>query len=100
MAQVRQNVSSKKSVRTVKKTYASPFSIYWEKNNYMLLLAGVLVLIAGFFLMSRGEWNSSASLYVSPILLIAGYLIILPLSIFYKKKNAAHTEKSDVSGKS
>lgn len=77
----------KKHTKQTKKTGVSPFNIYWEKKNYYLLITGFLVIIIGFYFMTIGEWNSIPSLVVSPILLIIGYVLIFPLSIFYKKKS-------------
>jgi hypothetical protein len=77
----------KKTARTIKKTYTSPFSIYWEKNNYFLLFLGALLIIVGFYFMSIGSWDSFSSLVVSPILLFIGYLLVFPASIFYRRKS-------------
>lgn len=75
----------KKKNKTVKKE-TSPFSIYWEKGNYLLLAAGIAAIIIGFYLMSVGQWDSFESLYISPIILGLAFFIILPASIFYRKK--------------
>ena len=76
----------RKKSHTITKV-ASPFKIYWSKNNYYLLALGILVLIAGFYLMSIGNWDSTVSLYVSPFVLMIGYLLIIPSSILFRKKN-------------
>ena len=78
-------VKRKKSHSTVK--LASPFKIYWGKKNYYLLYLGMAVLILGFYLMSVGNWDSTVSLYVSPFVLMIGYLLIIPASIFFRKNN-------------
>ncbi len=78
----------RKPARTAKKVYSSPFNIYWEKNNYLLLALGVVLIIVGFYFMSIGSWDSFPSLVISPILLLAGYLLVFPASIFYRKKKA------------
>lgn len=78
-------VKRKKSKTTDK--VASPFKIYWTKNNYYLLSLGILILILGFYLMSIGNWDSTVSLYVSPFVLMLGYLFIIPSSILFRKNN-------------
>lgn len=78
----------KRTVKTTKKTFVSPFSIYWDKTNYILLFAGILFVIVGFYVMSIGNWDSTASLVVSPIILFIGYIIIFPLSILFRKKSS------------
>lgn len=77
----------KRSVKTTKKTFVSPFNIYWDKTNYILLVVGILVIIVGFYLMSVGNWDSTTSLVLSPIILFIGYIIIFPLSILFRKKD-------------
>ncbi len=71
-----------------KKGFISPFANYWEKENYIFLAIGIISLIVGYTLMAQGEWNNSLALSVSPIVLLLGYLVFFPLSIFYKKKKA------------
>lgn len=68
-----------------KRVNVSPFHIYFGKTNYLLLAVGAVLLLIGYYVMGSGEWDSSASLFLSPIILIAAYLIIFPLSLFFKK---------------
>lgn len=92
----------KKQQHGSKKSFVSPFNIYWEKNNYYLLFAGIGIIILGFYLMSVGPWNSFTSLVISPIVLVIGYLFVLPGSIFYRKKESEgdSKEKEVAAGKS
>ncbi len=85
----------KKSFRKTRKsaTPVSPFSIYWSKQNYYFLFLGFAVIILGFYLMSIGPWDSFPSLVVSPILLILGYILIFPASIFFRRKNKKENSK-------
>lgn len=85
---------SKKQTQTV----TSPFKNYWSKNNYILLVLGVGIIIVGFILMAQSPWDNPVSLSVSPIVLLVAYIIVLPLSILYKKKK--NNLGSDVSSKS
>ncbi len=92
---------SRKNIRKQKKI-SSPFEIYWKKGNYLLLFAGLVVIILGFIFMSMGSWNSFPSLFISPILLVIGYFLILPASILYmKKEKPANQDGQEIaSGKS
>lgn len=92
----------KKNIRKTKRTFSSPFNIYWTKKNYLLLALGIAVIVIGYIFMSMGSWNSFPSLFISPVLLIIGYLIILPASILYKsKKEEENKEGQEIaSGKS
>ena len=57
----------------------------FNKNNYILFSVGLFIILLGYFLMWVGEVDSFQSVKLSPFLLIIGYLIIIPLSIFYRK---------------
>lgn len=85
---------SKKQVKII----SSPFKNYWSRSNYFLLALGILILIVGFILMAQSPWDNPLSLSISPIVLLAAYIIILPLSILYKKKK--NNLGSDVSSES
>ena len=87
----------RKNIRKSKKekVRVSPFGIYWERRNYSLLILGFAVIIIGFYIMSIGTWDSFTSLVISPILLVIGYVLIFPASIFYRKKNKTENSKDD-----
>jgi hypothetical protein len=55
--------------------------------NYFLFIAGLIVIILGYVLMGTGELNSVQALTVSPIVLLIGYLVIIPVSFMYRKKD-------------
>ena len=76
----------RKPLRSTKKVLASPFSIYWKKENYMILIAGAILLIVGYFVMSIGPWNSTPAIVISPIILLIVYILIIPAAILFKKK--------------
>ncbi len=84
--------TKKKNVKTGVKSLPSPFNIYWEKTNYLLFGLGMFLIILGFFFMSQGEWDSSSSLLVSPILLFLGFVVVMPVSILYRKKGNSEQE--------
>ena len=77
----------RKPLRPTKKLFASPFSIYWKKENYMILVGGAILLIVGYFVMSIGPWNSTPAIVVSPIILLFVYILIIPSAILYRKKD-------------
>ena len=87
----------RKSSKQAKKNWVSPFNIYWEKKNYILLFAGIIVLIIGYLVMSDGKWNSTSALVFSPIILGIAYLLIFPLSIFSSRKNQNSENKAEQS---
>jgi ATP/ADP translocase len=86
--------------RKVKKSIPSPFKDYWNKMNYILFGVGLVLIVLGFVLMGHDSWNNPVSLTVSPLVLLAAYIVVFPLAIFYKKKKDNKEVESDDTGKS
>ena len=55
---------------------AAPFTLV----NYILFTAGLLDIIIGWFLLRGGH------ITIAPIMLIAGYCVIIPLAIVFRRK--------------
>ena len=72
--------------RAVKKENQLFQSWDFDKKNYMLFGIGVLIIIIGYLIMLKGEVDSFQSVKLAPTILLIGYVIIVPLSIFYKFK--------------
>ncbi len=79
----------RRKIKAQAKTVQSPFKNYWTNTNYMILGAGIVVLFIGFLLMAQGPWDNPLSMTISPLVLLVAYLVIFPLSIFYKKRKKA-----------
>lgn len=62
---------------------ALPFT----KTNYILLIIGIVVILAGFVLMSTGEFvdatEFSVALYIAPIMVVGGFVEII-YAIMYR----------------
>ena len=56
----------------------------YKRKNYVLFGFGVFVIILGYLIMYLGEVNSFQSLTLSPILLLIGYLIIIPYALLHR----------------
>ena len=57
----------------------------YKRKNYLLFGFGVFVIIMGYLIMYLGDVNSFQSLVISPLLLLLGYLVIIPVALLYKK---------------
>jgi len=57
----------------------------FKKINYLIFGIGVLLIIIGYLLMGYGEVDSFLSIKVAPFFLFIGYIILIPISILYKK---------------
>jgi len=73
-------------VKTTKKSSGFVKTLSFDKINYIIFAIGIAVIIAGYFCMATGETYSVRSLTVAPIILLIGYLVIIPLAILYRKK--------------
>ena len=56
----------------------------YKRKNYVLFGIGVFIIILGYLIMYLGEVNSFQSLTLSPILLLIGYLIIIPYALLHR----------------
>lgn len=54
--------------------------------NYVLFGVGLLLIIVGYFVMAMGEVNSFQSLTLAPIMLFAGYIVVIPLALIIQPK--------------
>ena len=57
----------------------------YKRKNYLLFGFGVFVIIVGYLIMYSGEVDSFQSLVISPLLLLAGYLVIIPMALLSRK---------------
>jgi hypothetical protein len=68
---------AKKSKKTT-----NTLGIDFSKRNYMVLGIGLAVILLGFILLALGD------ITISPILLVLGYCVIIPLGILLPKEKA------------
>jgi hypothetical protein len=61
--------------RQVQKKKLQEGSLILGKRNVWLMMAGIVVILLGYFLLGRG------SVSAAPFLLVLGYCVIVPLSI-------------------
>lgn len=54
---------------------SEPKALSFTKANGLLLVAGLVSLTAGYWLLSRGDITAA------PLLLVLGYVVLLPLAI-------------------
>ncbi|GAB4291718.1 MAG: hypothetical protein Kow0098_11210 [Ignavibacteriaceae bacterium] len=87
----------RKSVKTVR---SSPFHIYWTKENYYYLFSGIILSIIGFYLLGLGNWDSTESLFLAPIILFIAFVILFPLAIITRKGKITGIKTSHTEGES
>jgi len=54
--------------------------------NYLIFAVAVMVIVLGYVSLSKGPADSFWSLTLAPILLVIGYCILVPLSIFWRTR--------------
>ncbi len=92
---------TKVSGRGVRSKKASvSWNIPWNKRNFMILGAGLVVILIGFALMATGitedpavpdgTWNNPMAVSIAPLLLVIGYCVIIPYGIikFFGKEKS------------
>jgi hypothetical protein len=65
-----------------------------SRQNFMIIGAGVLVIIAGYLAMLEGSVEGFLPLTLSPILLVLGYCVIVPIGILYRRPELRHPEQA------
>ncbi|MBN1826971.1 MAG: hypothetical protein JW958_11975 [Candidatus Eisenbacteria bacterium] len=68
----------KKRVRPGRSGSKSENSLPFTRRNYTLFGVGIAVILLGFLMLSRN------SITLAPILLVAGYCVLIPLAIALK----------------
>jgi len=66
----------------------------FKNINYLIFGVAILVIIIGYFIMAKGETYSFQSLTLAPIVLLIGYLVIVPIAILYRKKDRSSQNSS------
>jgi len=82
---------SKQQVRSQKSPKAAKELFGFTRRNYLLFLAGLGVIILGYFALAQPPVNGFMTLSLAPVLLIIGYCVLVPWAIFHRSK----AEKSD-----
>ena len=55
------------------------------RENFIIMGIGLLVIVGGYLAMLQGTVEGFLPLVVAPILLVAGYCVIIPFGIVYRK---------------
>jgi hypothetical protein len=58
----------------------------FEKQNITIILAGVALIILGYYLMSISDTMGVLALDIAPIILVIGYIIVIPYGIMHGAK--------------
>lgn len=56
------------------------------KENFIIIIAGILLLVIGYYFMSQNSVNGFLPTVVAPILLVIGYCIVIPYGILKRSR--------------
>ena len=62
-------------------------SLNLNTKNYIIFGIGIVLIILGYILMSLGPHDGILSSKLSPVILIIGYCVLIPISIFKNFKD-------------
>ena len=74
-----------KEIKKAKKK-SVPTQLPFGKQNLQLMGIGLVFLVVGFILIAQPPVDSFVSLTLAPIVLLIGYLVIIPYAIMYNPK--------------
>ncbi len=72
-----------RTVKTKGISGARPFKMPFEQSNIVYILIGIGVVTLGYIIMGMSETMGFLALDVSPIVLLLGYLVVIPMGIMY-----------------
>ena len=84
---------AKTAIKTTKKAAPPVYiRISLTKKNYMIIALGIAIIVIGYILMAANSVDGFLPTVVAPILLVAGYCIIIPVGILIKDKSLVTDE--------
>ncbi|MFA7360986.1 MAG: hypothetical protein WC139_08105 [Candidatus Kapaibacterium sp.] len=85
-----------KVVKSKKTKHAETFHLSLTNRNYAIIGTGILLIIIGYFFMAENSVDGFLPTVIAPILLVLGYIVIVPFGILFKDKSSK-TEEAKVS---
>ncbi len=58
---------------------------FFSSKNRLVILAGAILLVIGFFLLGKGPADNKVALNVAPFVLVIAFFIVLPIGIMMGK---------------
>jgi hypothetical protein len=75
------NGKSTAKSRAARKVAESDLGFNWGMANSLLLGLGLAVVVVGYFALSRG------SITLAPVLLVLGYVVLIPSSLLLRRRS-------------
>lgn len=88
---------AKTSIKSTKKPAPKAhIRIALTNKNYMIIGIGIVLIVIGYILMAANSVDGFLPTVVAPILLVAGYCVLIPLGILYKDKSIVSDDSTMV----
>lgn len=88
--------SSSRSSSRPRRGSAKQSALIFSRRNYVLLIAGVVAIVVGYALMRiENEVDGIISLYLAPLLILAGYLEVIYAILWREKEPAPATTEAE-----
>ena len=68
------------------------FTWTFGKRNLYLFIAGIVVILLGYVALAQPPYDSFWSLSAGPVLLVIGYLVIIPIAILIRERTPTDNE--------
>jgi hypothetical protein len=85
------------SAKKIQPTNVKPFQMPFDQKNIRVILLGIAVIVLGYIVMYVSPTMSTMALTISPIILLLGYCVIVPVGIMMgarKRTDAPIMEQS------
>ncbi len=77
-----------KVVKSKKAKHADTFHLSLTNRNYAIIGTGILLIIIGYVFMAENSVDGFLPTVIAPILLVLGYIVIVPFGILFKDKSS------------
>ena len=68
----------------------------FERENFIIMGIGLLCIVAGYVALSGNVVEGFLQLTLSPVLLVLGYCVIIPIGIMYRKREKPQSSSEQV----
>ncbi len=77
---------AKSEQRPTTRKRQAPEALPFTRVNYQIMIGGLVLILAGYVALSQEPWDGFMPLVVAPILLLLGYVVVIPFGILYRSK--------------
>jgi hypothetical protein len=80
-----------KVTKSKKNQIADKFHFSFTNRNYMIIGLGIVLIMIGYVFMSENSVDGFLPTVIAPVLLVLGYIVVVPFGILYRDKSIQDT---------